>query len=77
METKPPTTNPQKTPIILLVLGLALILIAQTMDSKKIDYREEHYVDNTTKKIVQYGGIGLLVIGGIMYANGMNKKKAD
>jgi len=77
MENNPPTTKPLKTPIILLVLGLALFLIAQTMNSKVINYREERYVDNSTKKIIQYGGIGLLVIGGLMYANGMNKKKVD
>lgn len=85
MENKPPTSNPLKIPIILLVIGLALILIANSIDLKVENYRERHKREDT-QKTVKYLGIGLLVIGGILFAtrfktndsnNSVSKQNSD
>lgn len=67
MENKPNTSSPLKMPIIILVLGLALILIAQSIDLKIENYWERHEREKT-QKTVKYFGIGLIVIGGILFA---------
>ncbi len=61
--------------IICGVLGLALFLFAQTMNTYDTNGSDEMYGINKTKKIVQYIGISFLVFGGIFFALGMSQKK--
>jgi multisubunit Na+/H+ antiporter MnhG subunit len=75
MENKS-TTKSTKTGIIILVLGIALVLIAQTIPAE-VEGRDGEAVETNTKSIVQYIGIGLLVIGGLIFASSTTKKNSS
>lgn len=72
-----------KSSIFLFLIGIFLLIFSATMDDTEKKYDEEHYARtggllykwNRTKPMVSNIGIGVLVLGAIVFVIGNNKKK--
>ncbi len=72
-----------KSSILLFLLGASLLIFSMTMDDTEKKYDQEHYARtggilykwNRTKPMVSKIGIGVLVLGAIVFVIGNNKKK--
>ena len=75
LTTKTNFMNKKTLGLILLVLGIVLIIVAQTISSEYQDRTGVFKDDSTKKNLVLYSGIGLLLIGGIISAITFTRKK--
>ena len=72
-----------KSSIFLFLIGIFLLIFSATMDVTEKKYDQDHYARtgnilykwNRTKPMVSKIGIGVLVLGGIIFVIGMNKRK--
>lgn len=73
-------TKPQKTALILAILGVVLILIAQQIETpwnsgpSMFDSSDNFQENIWLKRGILYPGILLIAIGGIKYVTSINKK---
>lgn len=73
-------TKPQKTALILAILGVVLILIAQQIETpwnsgpSMFDSSDNFQENIWLKRGILYPGILLIAIGGIKYITSINKK---
>ncbi|WP_340201987.1 hypothetical protein [Ascidiimonas sp. W6] len=73
-------TKPQKTALILGIIGIVLIIVAQQIDTpwnsgaSMFDSSDNYQENIWLKRGILYPGILLLVIGGIKFITSLNTK---